>query len=230
MKRQYTRSETGNLTAKYLLEIGAVEFRPDQPFRFTSGRYSPVYVDIRRILGHPAARDFRVVAGGETAGIPIAALIADRMDKPMAYVRKKPKGFGRDAQIEGLSEAEIAKGQRFLLCEDLMSEGGSKQNFIDAIRRSGNIVAGCFSIYSYGCFGAEDRLLKQGVPSCSIVTAKLLADVAEDLGIYDTGTIAGVRAFVANPDAYMPTAEPESPAVDPTSHQPESADKPAPDL
>ena len=106
--------------ARILLETEAVLFRPDEPFIFTSGRASPVYVDCRRLIGFPRARAqlmdmgvaqldravgveaFDCVAGGETAGIPFAAFIAERMSLPMVYVRKKPKGFGRNAQIEGL--------------------------------------------------------------------------------------------------------------------------------
>jgi orotate phosphoribosyltransferase len=106
-------------TARILLEIKAVNFRPDEPYTLTSGWKSPVYIDCRKIISYPRARtricDLGVekinrsigfetiesIAGGETAGIPFAAWISDRMNLPMAYVRKKAKGFGRNALIEG---------------------------------------------------------------------------------------------------------------------------------
>src|SRR5207247_1778752 len=106
-------------TAKMLLEVKAVLFFQDRPFVFTSGWASPVYIDCRKLIFYPRiraqlvdfavttlARDvgfeqFDVVAGGETAGIPYAAWLAERLGLPMQYVRKKPKGFGRNAQIEG---------------------------------------------------------------------------------------------------------------------------------
>src|SRR3984957_20111009 len=106
-------------SARILLEIEAIKFRPEEPFTFTSGWKSPVYIDCRRIIYFPRARSkicdlavekidrhvgyetIEVVAGGETAGIPFAAWIADRMSAPMAYVRKQPKGVGRPALIEG---------------------------------------------------------------------------------------------------------------------------------
>ncbi|MDQ2804936.1 MAG: orotate phosphoribosyltransferase, partial [Pseudomonadota bacterium] len=115
--------------ARILLEIKAVNFRPDEPYTFTSGWKSPVYIDCRRIIYFPRARakicelavekigrhvgyeTIEAVAGGETAGIPFAAWIADRMMAPMAYVRKKPKGFGRNALIEG----DVPEGKRTLL-------------------------------------------------------------------------------------------------------------------
>ena len=80
---------------------------------------------------------FDAVAGGETAGIPFAAWIAERMGLPMLYVRKKPKGFGRDAQIEGA----LAEGARVLLVEDLTTDGGSKLRFAEAIRAAGGECA-----------------------------------------------------------------------------------------
>ncbi len=113
------RAFIAETTAKMLLEVKAVLFSEDKPFIFTSGWASPVYIDCRKLILYPRiraqlidfavatlARDagfeqFDVVAGGETAGIPYAAWIADRLGLPMQYIRKKPKGFGRNAQIEG---------------------------------------------------------------------------------------------------------------------------------
>src|SRR5271155_923728 len=107
------------LTAKMLLEVEAVRFMTDKPFKFTSGWASPVYTDCRRLISFPRVRrtlidfgasvlmreagfeQFDAVAGGETAGIPFAAWMADKLMLPMLYVRKQPKGFGRNAQIEG---------------------------------------------------------------------------------------------------------------------------------
>ena len=141
-------ADAARTTARILLEIAAVHFRPQQPFILTSGRASPVYIDCRKIISFPRARrkiiDLAVelierevgfesldaVAGGETAGIPFAAWIADRLDLPMLYIRKKPKGFGRGAQIEG----DMKPGARCLLVEDLATDGGSKVNFVNAIR------------------------------------------------------------------------------------------------
>src|SRR6266498_737596 len=128
------------LTAKMLLEVDAVRFMTDKPFVFTSGWASPVYTDCRRLISFPRVRRtlidfasstimreagfeaFDAVAGGETAGIPFAAWMADRLALPMLYVRKKPKGFGRNTQIEG----HLVEGQRVLLVEDMTSDGRSK--------------------------------------------------------------------------------------------------------
>jgi orotate phosphoribosyltransferase len=228
MKLSYTMFDYGNVIARDLIDIGAVDFRPDKPFTFTSGRISPIYVDVRRLYGLSDVRhrlsmlasafiyknigreSFQVIAGGETAGIPIATLMADRIHKPFCYVRKAPKGFGRGAQIEGLSEEELAEGRKFLLCEDLCSDGGSKRNFIHAIRQSGNIVTDIFVPYSYGIFGAEESLAEDGIKLHSMVNAEKLVEVAEDLGAFPTETLSQIRGFIAaNGDwAASPVSEP----------------------
>ena len=162
-------AEMARLTARMLLEIKAVHFRRDEPYKLTSGLASPVYIDCRKLISYPAVRSalmdfacakllrdagfarFDAVAGGETAGIPFAAWIAERMALPMLYVRKKPKGFGRDAQIEGA----MAEGARILLVEDLTTDGGSKLRFAEAIRTAGGEVAHTFVIFFYGIFAAD---------------------------------------------------------------------------
>ena len=162
------------LTAKMLFEIDAVHFRSDKPFIFTSGTASPVYIDCRKIISYPRVRSalmdfgaselaknvgfeqFDAVAGGETAGIPFAAFIAERLSLPMQYVRKKPKGFGRDSLIEG----DIKEGQRILLVEDLTTDGGSKLNFANAIRKAGAIVNHTFVIFYYDIFRITLRVAR----------------------------------------------------------------------
>ena len=137
-------------TARLLLEIEAIHCRPDNPYIFTSGRASPVYIDCRKLISYPEARakimshalkaidreigwsKIDVVAGGETAGIPFAAFLAALAKKPMIYVRKQPKGFGRMAQIEG----DLKPGKRVLLVEDLATDGGSKLVFIEALKKA----------------------------------------------------------------------------------------------
>jgi orotate phosphoribosyltransferase len=168
-----SRDEMAAIAARMLLEIEAVHFRADQPYKFTSGLASPVYIDCRKLISYPRIRstlmDFAVttlvrnvgfesidaVAGGETAGIPFAAWIADRLQLPMQYVRKKPKGFGRDARIEG----DIREGQRILLVEDLTTDGGSKLHFAQAIRDAGATVDHTLVVFYYDIFSETHRTL-----------------------------------------------------------------------
>jgi orotate phosphoribosyltransferase len=210
-------SEEARLTARILLEIEAVLFRPEDPFTFTSGRSSPVYVDCRKIISFPRARSalmdmgvellsrdvgfegFDVVAGGETAGIPFAAWIAERMGLPMVYVRKKPKGFGRNARIEGT----FAEGARVLLVEDLATDGGSKLSFVEAIREAGGQVAHTFVIFHYGIFPEGIAKLKDaGVRLHALCTWHEALKAASEAGYLSPEGIGQVEAFLADPDGW----------------------------
>ncbi len=202
------------LTARMLLEIKAVHFRADEPYKFTSGLASPVYIDCRKLISYPRIRsalmDFAVstlardvgfeqfdtAAGGETAGIPFAAWISDRMGIPMQYVRKKPKGFGRDAQIEG----NTVEGQRVLLVEDLSTNGGSKLNFANAIRNAGGICDHSFVVFYYDIFKQTHELLKKnGLTLHYLATWWDVLDVCVEENIFDENTLKEVRNFLNSP-------------------------------
>ena len=212
-------SDAADITSRILLETKAVLFNPDQPFTFTSGRVSPVYVDCRRLISFPRARtrlmdlaseliereipagSLDAVAGGETAGIPFAAWISERLDLPMLYVRKKPKGFGRNAQIEG----EMAEGARVLLVEDLASEGTSKLNFIHAIRHAGGKIGHTFVIFHYGIFPQSVTSLEaEGVKLHALATWWDVLKVAHGLGHFTPQQYSAIRSYLEHPDSWRP--------------------------
>ncbi|GHC81282.1 orotate phosphoribosyltransferase [Limoniibacter endophyticus] len=204
--------------AKMFLEIGAVHFYKDnKPFIFTSGWASPVYTDTRKIISYPRLRsvlnDFaaqtimteigyeqiNTVAGGETAGIPFAAWIADRMMLPMQYVRKKPKGFGRNAQIEGLVE----DGQKTLLVEDLATDGGSKITFVKALRDAGAEVKHCFVFFYYDIFPHSQKMFDDmGVELHYLTTWRHVLQVAKESGHFEPAVLAEVESFLNAPSEW----------------------------
>ena len=200
--------------AKMFLEIGAVLFYKDEPFKFTSGWASPVYTDSRKIISFPRLRstlmDFATativreigyeklthIAGGETAGIPFAAWIADRMMLPMQYIRKKPKGFGRNAQIEG----EVVEGARTLLVEDLATDGRSKVNFCQALRDAGAQVDHCFVLFYYDIFPDSAALMQEiGIKLHYLTTWWDVLAVAKEMGTFDPKTLEEVERFLNAP-------------------------------
>ncbi len=204
-------------TARILLEIKAVNFRPEEPYTFTSGWKSPVYIDCRRIIYFPRARakicalavekigrhvgyeTIEAVAGGETAGIPFAAWIADRMMAPMAYVRKKPKGFGRNALIEG----DVPEGLRTLLVEDLTTDGPSKIQFAQALRDAGAIVNHAFVVFFYGVFpGSFETLARMDIQLHHLCTWWDVLEACKDRPYFEEGALAEVRRFLENPVAW----------------------------
>lgn len=211
------RKLIAEMTAKMLLEIDAVRFRKDQPYMFTSGLASPVYIDCRKLISYPRIRGtlmdfaasivlrdigfekFDAVAGGETAGIPFAAFLADRLSLPMQYVRKKPKGFGRDAQIEG----DLEEGQRVLLVEDLTTDGGSKINFCEALRRAGAVVSDTLVIFYYDIFPeTREKLIEHDLRLHYLATWWDVLDVSKQNGIFAADMLDEVQKFLENPLAW----------------------------
>jgi len=211
------REEMARLTASMLLEIGAVHFNAETPFVFASGLLAPTYIDCRKLISFPRIRStlmdfltvtvlreagfeaFDNVAGGETAGIPFAALIAERMALPMTYVRKKPKGYGRNARIEGV----MSEGQRVLLVEDLTTDGGSKLSFVDAIRETGANCGHTAVIFYYGIFpGTVEKLAAHGVTLHHLCTWWDVLAEARARGAFDDATLSEVESFLRAPDAW----------------------------
>lgn len=205
------------ITARILIETQSVLFRPEDPFILTSGRASPVYIDCRKLIAFPRARrrlmkmaaamieewigfeSLEVVAGGETAGIPFAAWIADHLMLPMAYIRKKPKGFGRDARIEG----DIKEGDRVLLVEDLATDGGSKLSFVNGIRDTGAECGHTFVIFHYGIFPESVAdLKKEGVTLHALATWWDVLSCARDENYFEESQLTQVEAFLKDPKGW----------------------------
>ncbi|MFP7672751.1 orotate phosphoribosyltransferase [Marivita sp. S0852] len=209
-----TNDEIARLTARMLLEIGAVNFRPDDPFILASGKPSATYIDCRKLISFPRIRStlmdfltitvmrnagfeaFDNIAGGETAGIPFAALVAERMALPMTYVRKKPKGYGRNARIEGA----MSEGERVLLVEDLTTDGGSKLGFVDAIRETGATCGHTAVIFYYDIFPETEKTLgDHGVTLHHLCTWWDVLAEARAQAAFDDATLAEVEAFLKAP-------------------------------
>ena len=211
------RALIAETVARMLLEIEAVHFRADQPYTFTSGLASPVYIDCRKLISYPRVRSalmdfaaslvfrsvgfeqFDVVAGGETAGIPFAAWLSDKMGLPMVYVRKKPKGFGRNAQIEG----SLSEGARVLLVEDLTTDGGSKLKFAEAIGHAGAHVSDTFAVFYYDIFPETPaRLEAAGMRLHYLATWWDVLKVCREERRFDAATLTEVERFLKAPIAW----------------------------
>ncbi|MDR2879203.1 MAG: orotate phosphoribosyltransferase [Fusobacteriales bacterium] len=177
-------------TAKILFDLKAVKINVKEPFTFSSGIKSPIYCDNRVILGYPEAREqivqgfldiidtenTDVIAGVATAGISWAAFIAEKLGKPMAYVRSKPKGHGVGRQIEG---AETA-GKRVAVIEDLISTGGSSINAAEVLRNSGAESVEVKAIFSYNFKSAFENFEKINCKWDTISNFDILIELLEN--------------------------------------------------
>ncbi len=201
--------------AKILVDIKSVNFSFDNYFTLTSGLASPVYIDCRKIISFTKERNFiidkaidylskknieaEIIAGGETAGIPYAAFISQKLDKQMIYIRKKNKGFGKNKQIEG----EFENNQKALLVEDLATDGGSKIIFINAMREAGLKVKDIFVIFYYDIFNfKESELFKLNVNMHSLCTWKDIINYIESEKIYSEDEILNLKEFLEDPEKW----------------------------
>ncbi|SPH17379.1 Orotate phosphoribosyltransferase [Defluviimonas aquaemixtae] len=212
------KEEIARLTARMLLEIEAVHFNADEPFTLASGLPSPTYIDCRKLISFPRIRStlmdflavtvmreagfeaFDNIAGGETAGIPFAAMVAERLALPMTYVRKKPKGYGRNSRIEGA----MTEGQRVLLVEDLTTDGGSKLSFVDAIRETGATCGHTAVIFYYGIFPETVKVL--GDHSLRLHHLCTWWDVlaeARESEAFPAATLREVETFLTDPRTWQ---------------------------
>ncbi len=211
-------AEIARQSAEMLLEAEAVHFNADEPYKLSSGLPSPTYIDCRKLISYPVIRGrlmdylaasvlrrtgvdaFDSVAGGETAGIPFAAFVAERLDLPMTYIRKEPKGHGRNARIEGVMKA----GDRVLLVEDLTTDGGSKLSFVDAIREAGAACSHTAVIFYYGIFpGTSERLGNHGVALHHLCTWRHVLEAARAGRKFDADTLREVESFIEAPRAWQ---------------------------
>ena len=213
-----SQDEIARLTASMFLEIEAVHLNTEQPFIHASGLPAPTYIDCRKLISFPRLRStlmdfltvtimrnagfeaFDVIAGGETAGIPFAAFVSERMALPMAYVRKKPNGYGRNARIEGV----VKEGDRVLLVEDLTTDGGSKLSFVDAIRETGASCGHTAVIFYYDIFPETRQVLgDHGIELHHLCTWWDILAAAREKGTFSDATLNGVEAYLNDPRAWQ---------------------------
>ena len=198
--------------AKDLLRIGAVFFRPDEPFIWASGIQSPVYCDNRLTLTAPDVRtdveeglktliaehypEAEVLMGTSTAGIAHAAITAHLMGLPMGYVRSGVKDHGRQNRIEG----KLEPGQKVVVVEDLISTGGSAIETVQALRDAGAEVLGIVSIFTYGMQKGLDRLEKAGVCNYSLTALDTVGQAASEERYIRETDIRRLIAFRDHPE------------------------------
>lgn len=209
-------NEIGREVAELLFRAGAIHVSRQQPFILAAGWASPVYVDVRLLLGDPDLRQavsdlaaryaattfppgsFDAIAGAETAGIPFAAWLADRLALKLRYVRKRPLGIGRNAQVEG----GPVEGLRVLLMDDLTTDGGSKLNFARGLRQAGAHVEHVLTIFYHDVFpGAGARLQEAGLTLHALASwgDVLRAEASQGLAPEDR---AEIERFLADPVAW----------------------------
>lgn len=204
-------TELETTIATDLLTIGAVTLRPKDPFTWASGIHSPIYTDNRLTISYPAVRtriadglaqlikaqypDVQVIGGVATAGIPHAALVAERLNLPLVYVRSKPKDHGQGRQIEG----KLAPGAKLVLIDDLLSTGGSVLQAAAAARREGAAVIGVAAIFSYQLPALTANFAAAKTRFATLTNYTTLIQTAQAQGQIDAAELALLHAWRKDP-------------------------------
>lgn len=200
--------------AQHLLNIQAVALRPNEPFTWTSGIKSPIYCDNRLTMSYPEIRDAiaegfaylvkqyapdaEVIAGTATAGIPHAAWVADKLGLPMAYIRDKAKGHGKQNQIEGI----IRPGQKVVVIEDLISTGGSSLKAALAVKEAGAEPLAVLAIFSYQLEKATSAFEEAGIPLRTLSNYTALTQTALEHGVIQAEDMDVLQAWRHDPTTW----------------------------
>lgn len=210
MKRELVAS----MTARMILEVGAVKYSASQPYFLSSGWASPVYLELQRIISYPRMRSalmdfasdavllhagfeqFDAVAGAESAGSPYAAWIAERLALPLQYVRRKSRGFGAQAQVEGA----LTAGARVLLVDDLTTDCRTKASLCGVLRTLGARVDHVLVMFYYDVFPEARSVLDAlGIRLHYLATWRDILAEARASGYFPAAAAADVERFIQDP-------------------------------
>lgn len=196
--------------ALMLWDLQAINVSVEQPYKLVSGDFSPIYINCRRLISNPTFMNLftacarliceggnikvDVIAGGETAGIPFAAFLAQALSLPMVYVRKERKEHGLSSLVEG----HLQPNERVLLVEDLITDGESKLHFIDAVKACTAKIEHVLVLFDREQGGAE-VLASQGITLHSATTMTTTIEIAESAQILSEKDLASVRRYLHSP-------------------------------
>jgi orotate phosphoribosyltransferase len=205
--------ELGLQAAKVLLDVDAVLFRPDRPFVFSSGWASPVFVDCKKVVSFPLARNALIelsikrilsvlgyqaldgIAAAEGGGVPFASIIADRLHLPLVVAKRHSAGLGPAAQTDGV----IKPASRLLLIDDVTTDGRTKSVMCDALRRSGATIRYAYVVFKYGIFDAVLSNRDLGIEVLSLATWRELLTVAREREAFPHQVLDSIEIYIEDP-------------------------------
>ncbi len=214
MHRRRTALEVTNLTstalkdvvARALAESGCVKFGS---FTLKSGKTSPFYLDLRRLVSFP--KQLRIVGAAladllkklqfdHIAAIPYAALpigtSASMMSgRSLIYPRREAKSYGTAVPIEGVYKA----GDRAVVLDDLATTGETKIEAIDRLKAAGLVVEDIVVVIDRGQ-GAEAMLAKVGYRFHALAGLQELLPIWQSQGFLDAAMRATIESYLASAD------------------------------
>lgn len=204
------------LLAEKLLHISAIQLQPESPFIWASGWNSPIYTDIRKALSYVDVRNFikielarkilekfpdtDAIAGVAKGAVAFAAITADTLGLPYAFVRNTPKDHGLENMIEG----NLKPGWKVVVIEDLVSTGGNSITAVDTIRNAGCEVAGILTVFDFEFPLAIQRFKKEDIPLESLLSYGVMIDVAKEIQYLNDDDVETLREWREDPASWTP--------------------------
>jgi uridine monophosphate synthetase len=186
-----------------LLDLGCVRFGE---FTLKSGKISPIYIDLRRLISSPQLLaivaeayvdlmdqlNFDHLAALPYAALPIGTAVSLAGDWSMVYPRAKAKDYGTKASVEGVYRA----GETAVVVDDLATTGLSKFEAFQRLEDVGLTVRDVVVLIDRES-GATDALAAAGYRMHSLFTLSQLLDIWTEAGTVPDRHIAATRAFLA---------------------------------
>ena len=201
--------------ANLLLQNKAIKLNPAKPFQWASGWKSPIYCDNRKTLSYPDIRNtirdefvnliqknfnqVEAIAGVASGAIAQAALVADKMNLPMLYVRSSAKSHG----LENLVEGDPLPRQRIVVVEDLISTGGSSLKAVEALRNIDCEVVGMVAIFTYGFKQSEEKFHEANCSLFTLSNYESLLEEAQESGYISSNELEVLKAWRRDPENWM---------------------------
>ena len=185
-----------------LFSSGCVKFGS---FTLASGKQSPVYLDLRRLVSFPDVLDMAVeayidrlisleydcLAGVPYAALPIAAIAASRLKRPMVYPRKEAKTHGTSQMVEGVFQP----GQRTVLLEDVITSGGSILTAAETLSAAGLSVRDAVVLVDREQ-GGTDALARQGIQAHAVLSMRQILTCLQAQDLIDQSTYQEVSRYL----------------------------------
>lgn len=207
------------LLAEKLLRISAIQLQPESPFIWASGWTSPIYIDIRKALSYVDARNFikielarailesfpeaDAIAAVAKGAVSFAAIAADTLGMPFAFVRKRPKDHGLENMIEG----NLKPGWKVVVVEDIVSTGLSSVSSIETIRNAGCDVAGLVTVFDCQFIEAVKRFKNENICLRSLLTYSTMVDVAKEINYLNPSDVETLNEWREDPASWTPSGE-----------------------